>query len=90
MRVHRCLQRHSISARLTRQNAAAAAFHIDAPAGLIHLDVKYLPPLDRRRRYAYVAIDHAIRFVYFEILPDRRAITAAGFLNRFPLPSTPC
>ena len=83
MQVHRCLQRHSISTRLTRQKAAAAAFHTDAPAGFIHLDVKYLPPLDRRRSYAEVAIDRATRFVYFEILPDRRAITAAGFLSRF-------
>jgi hypothetical protein len=49
---------------------------------LIHIDVKYLPPLNRRRSYAYVAIDRATRFVYLEILPDRRAQTAAGFLNR--------
>ena len=83
--IYRCLQRHSIPARLTRQKAAAAAFHTDAPAGLIHLDVKYLTPLDRRRRYACVAIDRATRFVYLEILPDRRALTAAGFLDRFPL-----
>jgi hypothetical protein len=50
--IHRCLQRHGISARLTRQKAPAAAFHTDAPAGFIHLDVKYLPPLDRQRSYA--------------------------------------
>ncbi len=81
--IHRCLQRHAISARLTRDKAAAAAFHTDAPAGFIHIDVKYLPPLDRRRRDAYVAIDRATRFVYLEILPDRRADTAAGFLQRF-------
>ena len=31
--IHRCLQRHAISARLTRDKAAAAAFHTDAPAG---------------------------------------------------------
>ncbi len=57
------------------------------------IDVKYLPPLDRRRSYAYVAIDRATRFVYLEILPDRRADTAAGFLGRFLAasrsPSTP-
>ncbi len=81
--IHRCLQRHAISARLTRDKAAAAAFHTDAPAGFIHIDVKYLPPLDRRRSDAYVAIDRATRFVYLEIRPDRRADTAAGFLQRF-------
>jgi transposase InsO family protein len=81
--IHRCLQRHGLSARLTPQQAPAAAFHTDAPAGFIHIDVKYLPPLGRRRSYAYVAIDRATRFVYLEILADRRAATAAAFLDRF-------
>jgi Integrase core domain len=87
--IHRCLQRHGISARRTADKAPAAAFHTDTPAGFIHIDVKYLPSLNRRRSYAYVAIDRATRFVYLEILPDRRAETAAGFLHRcragFPL-----
>jgi transposase InsO family protein len=81
--LHRCLQRHGLSARLTPQQAPATTFHTDAPAGFIHIDVKYLPPLGRRRSYAYVAIDRATRFVYLEILPDRRAATAAAFLERF-------
>ena len=81
--IHRCLQRYGISARRSQQQAPTAMFHTDAPAGFIHIDVKYLPPLNRRRSYAYVAIDRATRFVYLEILPDRRAQTAAGFLNRF-------
>jgi len=81
--IHRCLVRHNLSARLTPDKAPAAAFRTDAPAGFIHVDVKYLPPLGRRRSYAYVAIDRATRFVYLEILADRRAATAAGFLARF-------
>jgi transposase InsO family protein len=81
--IHHCLQRHGISARLTPEKAPAAAFHTDTPAGFIHIDVKYPPPLNRRRSYAYVAIDRATRFVYLEILADRRADTAAGFLARF-------
>ena len=81
--IHRCLQRYGLSARLTPKTAPAAVFHTDTPAGFIHIDVKYLPPLNRRRSYAYVAIDRATRFVYLEILPDRRAQTAAGFLARF-------
>ena len=81
--IHRCLQRHGLSARLTPQTAPAATFQTDSPAGFIHIDVKYLPPLNRRRSYAYVAIDRATRFVYLEVLPDRAAQTAAGFLERF-------
>ena len=87
--IHRCLKRHGLSARFTPQKLPAAAFQTDAPAGFIHVDVKYLPPLNRRRSYAYVAIDRATRFVYLEILPNRLAETAAAFLerflNRFPL-----
>jgi transposase-like protein len=51
--IHRCLKRHGLSARLTPQQAPAAAFQTDTPAGFIHIDVKYLPPLGRRRSYAY-------------------------------------
>jgi len=50
--IHRCLKRHNLSARLTPDKAPAAAFQTDAPAGFIHIDVKYLPPLGRRRSYA--------------------------------------
>jgi hypothetical protein len=51
--IHRCLKRHGLSARLTPQQAPAAVFQTDTPAGFIHIDVKYLPPLGRRRSYAY-------------------------------------
>jgi len=81
--IHRCLKRHHLAARLTPDKAPPGAFQTDVPAGFIHIDVKYLPPLGRRRSYAYVAIDRATRFVYLEILPNRRAATAAGFLERF-------
>ena len=51
--IHRCLQRHGLSTRLTPQAVPAVAFQTDTPAGFIHIDVKYLPPLGRRRSYAY-------------------------------------
>ena len=51
--VHRCLKRHGLSARATPQPAPAAAFRTETPAGFTHIDVKYLPPLSRRRSYAY-------------------------------------
>ena len=82
--VHRCLRRHGVSARAAvAPSASAAPFVTDRPAGFIHIDVKYLTALDRQRAYAYVAIDRATRFVYLEVLPDRKAATAAGFLTRF-------
>ena len=81
--LHRCLKRHGLSARLTPDKHPARAFTTDRPAGFIHVDVKYRPPLNRQRSYAFVAIDRATRFVYLEILPDRAGQTAAGFLERF-------
>lgn len=62
--VHRCLQRNDVSAKPKRAREQPAAFEAERPAGFIHLDVKYLPPLHRKRAYAYVAIDRATRFVY--------------------------
>ena len=81
--IHRCLKRHGLSTRQRPEKAPVLAFETDSPAGFIHIDVKYLPPLGRKRSYAYVAIDRATRFVYLEVLPDRRGQTAAGFLERF-------
>jgi transposase InsO family protein len=81
--VHRCLKRYGVSAKPSAQRAPAAKFNVETPAGFVHLDVKYLPPLHKKRAYAYVAIDRATRFVYVEILYDRKAETAAAFLRRF-------
>jgi transposase-like protein len=57
--IHRCLQRHGLSARLPPAKAPALAFATDAPAGFIHIDVKSLPPLNRRRSYAGDAMGQA-------------------------------
>ena len=52
--------------------------------GFIHVDIKYLPvmPDQSKRQYLYVAIDRATRWVYLEVLDDKKAKTAAGFLKR--------
>ena len=54
-----------------------------ASVGFIHIDLKHLPALQRRKSYAFVAIDRATRYVYVEIHSRRDAETAAGFLKRF-------
>ena len=52
--------------------------------GFVHVDVKYLPqmPGQDQRRYLFAAIDRAIRWVYVEILKDKSATAASGFLRR--------
>ncbi len=52
--------------------------------GFVHVDVKYLPRMqdEASRKYLYVAIDRATRWVYHEVLEDKSSRTAAGFLER--------
>ncbi|WP_379971600.1 DDE-type integrase/transposase/recombinase [Edwardsiella ictaluri] len=56
----------------------------DYEPGYVHVDIKYLPqmPDETRRKYLFVAIDRASRWVYLEILPDKSARSASGFLSR--------
>ncbi len=55
----------------------------DYAPGFVHVDVKYLPQLpdEDQRRYLFAAIDRATRWVYVEILPEKSAACAQGFLT---------
>lgn len=90
--IHRTLRRHGVSnlnALLRAENEEEAqpakrkTFKDYAP-GFVHVDVKYLPQMadESRRTYLFVAIDRATRWVYLEILPDKSARSAKGFLKQ--------
>ena len=79
---HRCLKRHGLSQRPKPDRPPVGVFE-QATVGFIHIDLKHLPALERRKSYAFVAIDRATRYVYLEIHPRRDAETSAGFLGRF-------
>jgi len=81
--IHRCLQRHGVSARPKPSKASPGTFDTDHPLGFIHFDLKHLPPLHRQKAYVFVAIDRATRYVYVEIHRNRKAVTAQAFLRRF-------
>ena len=51
--------------------------------GFIHIDVKYLPqmPGETTRRYLFVAIDRATRWVFVQIKSHKTAAAARSFLN---------
>jgi len=51
--------------------------------GYVHIDVKYLPqmPDESERRYVFVAIDRATRWVFIAIKSHRSAAAARSFLN---------
>jgi transposase-like protein len=80
--IHRCLKRHGLNQRAKPDQPKVGVFE-QAGVGFIHIDLKHLPALQRRKSYAFVAIDRATRYVYLEIHPNRDGATAAGFLKRF-------
>lgn len=51
--------------------------------GYVHIDVKYLPQMadESQRRYVFVAIDRATRWVFISIKTQRTAAAARSFLN---------
>jgi transposase-like protein len=81
--IHRCLVRHNLNRRPKPTAKREVGTFEEATVGFIHIDLKHLPALEKRKSYAFVAIDRATRYVYLEIHPKRDAKTAAGFLKRF-------
>ena len=58
----------------------------DYDLGFVHVDVKHLPKLrtangESRKRYLYVAIDRASRFVHLAVKDDETATSAVAFLK---------
>ena len=50
--------------------------------GYVHVDVKYLPQMqdEDKRRYVFVAIDRATRWVFIDIKQHKTAASAKAFL----------
>lgn len=64
----------------------------DYEPGFIHIDIKYLPqmPDETSRRYLFVAIDRATRWVFMHIYSDMTDKSSVDFLHRLKLAaSTP-
>ena len=82
----RCLRRHGVG-NLRDLKAKAvkpkhSAFKAYEP-GYIHIDVKYLPQMadESRRRYLFVAIDRATRWVFIRVCNSKTAANARRFLR---------
>lgn len=90
----RCLRRHGVSNLLALQaQAREAAGGQPTPApksfkdyepGFVHVDIKYLPlmPDEAHRRYLFVAIDRATRWVFLRVYADQGEDSSVDFLNR--------
>ena len=82
----RCLRRHGVSnlnaLRPKTPTEPHKAFKTYEP-GYLHVDVKYLPQMadETTRRYLFVAIDRATRWVFVRIMPAKTAANARRFLR---------
>ena len=83
----RCLRRHGVSDLRqlvpdeTGKPVTKKSFKDYAP-GYLHIDIKYLPqmPDEPARRYLFVAIDRATRWVHLAIYADQSEASSADFL----------
>lgn len=82
----RCLRRHAVGnlkALLPpAEKTLLKTFKVYEP-GYLHLDVKYLPQMqdETSRRYLFVAIDRATRWVFIALKPNKCAVSARAFLK---------
>lgn len=82
----RCLRRHGVgnlNALKPKETAATAKAFKTYEPGFLHIDVKYLPqmPDEPKRRYLFVAIDRATRWVFVRIMSAKTAANARRFLK---------
>ena len=85
----RCLRRHGVSnlnslqPQIEGETAPLKTFK-DYEPGFLHIDIKYLPqmPDETQRRYLFVAIDRATRWVYFRIYRNQTEASSTDFLRR--------
>lgn len=92
--INRCLKRNGLASLRAMQQArdAEAAAVTDGKTktfkdyepGFLHMDIKYLPqmPDETSRRYLFVAIDRATRWVYLHIYADQSERSSIDFLRR--------
>lgn len=82
----RCLRRHGVGNLRDLKTKVARPKHSAFKAyepGYIHIDVKYLPQMadESRRRYLFVAIDRATRWVFIRVYNAKTAANARRFLR---------
>jgi len=89
--LHRMLKRRAVPtlAALARQDAASDETPKHKPfrdyePGFVHIDIKHLPqmPDESHKRYLYVAIDRATRWVHLEVRNSQSAKDARAFMQR--------
>jgi transposase InsO family protein len=87
--IDRCLRRHGVAnlrelqARERGDTAPVVKTFKSYEPGFVHIDIKYLPqmPDESSRRYLFVAIDRATRWVHLRICSDQSEASSTRFLD---------
>lgn len=74
------LQLHQLRALRPQAHRQRGKFRA-CPPGFLHVDAFYLPRLDGKRRYLFVAIDRATRLLTMQVYPTRDSTSALAFLS---------
>ena len=87
--LNRCLIRHGVATLaslvpVVEGQVPAKKTFKDYEPGFVHVDIKYLPqmPDETHRRYLFVAIDRATRWVYFRTYANQSQASSTDFLRR--------
>ncbi len=82
----RCMKRDGVNRRPVEDKDAPIVLKTfkDYATGVVHVDIKYLPqmPDETKRRYLFVAIDRATRWVFLRIYADQSETSSTDFLRR--------
>jgi len=88
--LNRCLERHGVATLASLvpvvvdgKEKPKKTFK-DYEPGFLHMDIKYLPQMadETHRRYLFVAIDRATRWVYFRTYRNQSQVSSTDFLRR--------
>ena len=89
--VYRLFVKEGVNKKPKKQREKAKKFKEYDP-GYLHIDVTYLPKINGKKYYLFVAIDRATRLVYYKVYEAKTAENAQNFmlecLNFFPFEIT--
>ncbi|MFB6307356.1 MAG: DDE-type integrase/transposase/recombinase [Flavobacteriales bacterium] len=79
--VYRTLRAAELNKVPQKEREKAKKFKAYEP-GNLHIDITYLPKMDGKRQYLFVAIDRATRALYYQIYDTKTADNAVDFARK--------
>lgn len=80
--VHRLLVRKGVNRLPKTGQCSKVGRFKDYKPGFLHIDCFYLPRIDGKKRYCFVAVDRATRAVFLYLYDNKTKEVAVNFLGR--------